>query len=321
MITNTTELEWALRQIEGFEAALGALRDEVAATNPALFAVTSKGYERRIRALREDVVAFLRERPSEAPLHVSARGARVGQGVMPARLASLVLDGLQTTLLAIGRVFRDDNRVARDKKLRDVFGLNVVATAPGSFIFALDLAPRTQPHLMRDFDVGEQALAEMIDCINALRPGSEIELDVPRPVLSGLRKLADLVPLDVQVIEVMYVRPEQTLTATLSEETKGTILSRLGEADLGPQTIKGVMIAINIEQKKCTVHSDDGAHIECSYEESLEDALIRAIKHRVEIAGLTEPFGRRKGGFRITHIERFRRLADDASREDDYGEE
>lgn len=308
MITNPTELEWALRQIEGFEAALDALREEIAASNPALFAVTSKGYERRIRALREDVVAFLRGRPSEAPLYVSARGARVGEGIMPARLAAQLLDGLQTTLVAIGRRFREENRLPRSTRLRDVMGLNVVATASGSFVFALDLAPRSQRLLMRDYDVGEQALAEMINYINALTPTATSAGEVPRPVLLGLRKIADLVPSDVREIELKYVGPERTLTAALSETTSGAILSRLGEGDLGPQTVKGVMVGIDVDQKKCVVHSDEGPRVSCDYEESLEDSLIRAIKHRVEIAGLTEPRERPRGGFRVTRIERFRRL-------------
>jgi hypothetical protein len=307
MITNTTELEWALQQIEGFEAALDALREEIAASNPALFAVTSRGYERRIRALREDVVAFLRDRPTEAPLYVSARGARVGQGIMPARLAAQLLDGLQTTLLAIGRRFREEDRLPKTTRLRDVMGLNVVATASGSFVFALDLAPRAQRVLMRDYDLGEQALAEMISYINSLTTTAPAR-GVPRAVLLGLRKIADLVPSDVREIELKYVGPERTLTAALSETASQVILSRLGEGDLGPQTVKGVMVGIDVEQKKCTVHSDEGLRIGCDYDESLEDSLIRSIKHRVEIAGLTEPVERPRGGFRITRIERFRRL-------------
>lgn len=310
MITNANELEWALDQIERFEQALDALRNEIGASNPALFAVTSKAYEQRLRVLQQDVVAFLRERPGEAPLHVVARGRQVGHGIMPTRLAAQLLDGLQGTLYAIGRLFRDSNRIARTARLRELFGLNLVATAQGSFVFALDLAPRAQPKLMRDFDVGEEALAEMIGYINALSPDAAAAPDVPRPVLLGLRRLTDLVPSDVREIEVNYVGPQRTLTAALSESTKGAVLSRLGEADLGPQTIKGVMVGIDVDQKKCVVHRDEGPRISCDYEETLEDSLIRAIKHRVEIAGLTEPVERPRGAFRITRIERFRRLPD-----------
>jgi hypothetical protein len=308
MLETPNELEWALDQIERFESALGALREQLADTNPALYAVTSKAYEQRIRSLRDDVIAFLRERPAGAPLRVVARGASVGHGVIPAKLAAQLLNGLRSTLLAVGQQLRDRQLVPPDVKLREVFDLNLVATAMGSFVFSLDLAPATQPTLFSEYHFGELGLEELAGYVNALDPATGGGADVPPSVLSGLSKLSEVLSEGVQEVEISYSGPTRSFSARLGQESRDTIRARLGGEDLGPQTVKGVLVAIDIEKKQCSIQTGKSRRVNCAYDDRLEDRLIRALKRRVEIAGPTEST-RAGRAFHITRIERFRQIA------------
>jgi hypothetical protein len=198
-----------------------------------------------------------------------------------------------------------------------MFGINLIATMPGSFIFALDLVTRTQPTLWGDYDMGEQALADMSNYITEL--GNEVahSTGIPRPVLAGLKKLSECLDSDLQEIEIKYSGKSRVFSASLSTKSRERILSALGEIGLGPQTIKGRMIEINIEKRHCILTTNEGRHISCSYDPELEDQLIRSIKHNVEIAGQTEPIYRPVGGFRIIRIERFRRIKEQIEEDDD----
>jgi hypothetical protein len=312
MITTTNELEWALDQIQKYEAMLDALRKRLA-DNPQLLAVTSKAYEQRLRVLHSDVVAFLRERPGEAPLHVAARGTEVGHGIIRAKAAALLLDGMRRAFSAMGSVYRQRNLLPHDVALREVFSLNLVATTSGSFVFSLDLAPRTQPSLFADYEWGERALEELAGYVSALRPGDEAAPDVPPSVLAGLGRLSEVLDQGVDEVEIEYRSASKAFSACMGRETREAILSRMGGGTLGPQTIKGELFEINTKTAKCRILTE-GRTIICDYEESIEAALIRSLKHWVEIAGPTAGAG---GRLRITRIESFRRITPPRHTDDD----
>jgi len=199
--------------------------------------------------------------------------------------------------------------------LDPVFDLNLVATTAGSFVLSLDLAPRAQPPLLSEFDVGEEALEEMAGYVEALTL-STYHSEIPRAVLVGLNTLAEVLDAGVSELQLQYAGRARSFDVTLVEETRHAIRTRLGEEDLGPQTIKGIAVAIDIESKECTIHADEGPRVKCSYEDALESDLIRALGHRVEIAGQTKP-RHRPIGFDITRIERFRRLPKAPEADDD----
>lgn len=61
MSDNADELEVALRNLRAVQKALDALREELQAAHPALFASASRAYRRRIRELQAVINAEVRE--------------------------------------------------------------------------------------------------------------------------------------------------------------------------------------------------------------------------------------------------------------------
>ena len=71
MIANGTELTVALHNLHILEQGLQALRDQLAASNPDLLAVTAETYTRRIKLLQTEVAGYLYQHPSDVSLITS----------------------------------------------------------------------------------------------------------------------------------------------------------------------------------------------------------------------------------------------------------
>jgi hypothetical protein len=63
--SNEAQLNEALRQLAVYSEALERLRDELADTNPGLFADAAPGYLARMRRIRVDIQAWLKAHATE----------------------------------------------------------------------------------------------------------------------------------------------------------------------------------------------------------------------------------------------------------------
>lgn len=68
MIANMVELRVTTRQLRLMELGLRSLRERLESSNPWLFNITKKAYERRIALLQAEIVQYLAEHPADVSL-------------------------------------------------------------------------------------------------------------------------------------------------------------------------------------------------------------------------------------------------------------
>lgn len=313
MITNPTQLEVAVERLHTYQRMLESLRADLREKNSSLFPLMSEGYTKRIEVLQEEIIGYLRERPAESPVSVRLSGPLMRPGVVRATLVGNLIIGLQSALYQVGRLASTEESEGDEtqavKGLRSLFALNLIATAPGSFILAMDLAPRQQLSLLDEYDAAAAAVERLIGYVNELEENPEVYTgDVP--TLRGLQKVASLVKRDVEAIEILYRDKGRRSEAVFNSVVRERIDHLLGAPAEGEKTVRGQLIEINVENNTCKIHPAGESPVDCAYEEDLEDDLISAIKREISMAGQFVETGR-AGRYRITKIERFRVLDDE----------
>jgi hypothetical protein len=309
MISNATELEVAFGNLRACEDALEQLRADLQRSNPSLFPAVSGTYLHRIQALHEDIFAYLREHPAEAPLKVRLSGAAVRAGTVRVGLLAKLLEALQAALLHEGRAVSSAEPGGAGQKrtvsLRALLGLNLVATHTGSFVLAMDLAPR-QLALFEEYDLAERAVTRLIDHVAELQRDQE-EFSGGKSLLRALDKLATFIqPRKLDAVEIQYRRDTVTREATMTPAARKTVDRLLGRPREGEETIRGLLVSIDIEKNKCHLHPEGEGHVACDYTEDIEDDLILAVKKKVEVGGMMRTAPDRPDRRLITEIRRFR---------------
>ncbi len=314
MIANATQLEVALEQLATFQRMQEAMRRHLQETGSTLFPIISEGYSRRIEELQEEIIEYLRERPAESPVAVRMSGPMMKPGIVRATLVSSLITGLQSALYRVGKSVSSEHEIEDAVQgLQSTFGLNLIATAPGSFVLAMDLAPRQQLSLFDEYDVASSAVEKLIEYVNELQVGPQDYTGDPS-TLRGLQKIASLVRRDVERIEILYHDRGRRAEAVFDSVVRGRIEYLLGAPDESERTVRGQLVQINVENRTCRVHPTGQTLVTCDYDESLEEDLISALKRKVELAGEFDIVP--SGNYRITRIERFRVLdTDDADLE------
>ena len=313
VIVNATQLDTALEELSTLQRMQEAMRLHLQQTGSSLFPAVSEGYSKRAADLQEEIIEYLRERPAETALSVRLAGPLMQHGVIRATLAGNLIAGFQSALYQVGRLVGskdgDEGEAQKIEGIRTVLGLNLVATAPGSFILAMDLAGRHQPTLFEEYDTASFAITQLIHHVNELRENPE-DYTGDRPVLRGLRKVATLVKNEVETIEVVYRDEQHYAEAVFDPVIKERIEYLLGAPKEGERTVRGTLIEINIENNTCKVHPAGEFPVDVDYEESLEDDLIGGLKQEIEMAGQFIDSAR-PGRYKITKIERFRVLGEE----------
>lgn len=318
MITNTSELEIAFHDLQAVEEALELVRKELMETNPSLFPLVSHTYIHRMRSLQSDIFAYLRERPADAPLRVRLTGPGVPQGALKVSILARFLQALQQVVYHEGKIvsasLSDRREPSEPKVLRSLLGLNVIATEVGSFVLALDLAPR-QLNLFEDYDLAEKTIVQLFGHLSELSDPHQ-EFSAGKPLLRSLDQLAALIqPNKIASIDLEYHWQSQRQKASITLPTRKKIDSLLGRPSEGEETVHGTLVSINIERDRCTIRPEGQEVVECGYSDEIEDDLILAIKKQVEVSGIIEgqpDLGQRR---RIKHIHRFRIVGEDEAEE------
>lgn len=310
MITNATQLQGALEHLATLQRMQEAMRVHLQETDPSFSPTVSEGYTRRIESLQEEIIEYLRERPAESALSVRLSGPSMQPGIIRATVIGNLISGLQAALYQVGRLTgSEDSEEGQARKIegiRSVLGLNLVATAPGSFILAMDLPGRYQTAFFEQYDIASSTLERLVGHVNELRESPDY-YSGDRPTLRGLQKVADLVKGDIETIEIVYRDERRHAETVFDPSVKQRIEYLLGAPKEGERTIRGRLIEINVENHTCKVHPEGEAAVNCDYAESLEDDLIAGLKRKIEMAGqFRESTG--SGIIRITKIERFRVL-------------
>lgn len=312
MIVNATQLEVALEQLATFQRMQEAMRLHLQEKGSASFPVISEGYSRRIESLQEEIIEYLRERPAESPVAVRLSGPTMKPGIIRATLVSNLISGLQSALYRVGRVISTEHTEEDTVQgLHSTFGLNLISTAPGSFILAMDLAPRQQLSLFDEYDVASSAIEKLIGHVNELQQGPQEYTGDPT-TLRGLQKVASLIKREVERIEILYHDRGHQAEAVFDSVVRGRIEYLLGAPEDNERTVRGELVQINVENRTCRVHPTGQALVTCDYDEILEEDLISALGREVELAGEFDIVT--SGNYRITKIDRFRVLdAEDAN--------
>lgn len=308
MITNPTQLEATVYQLNRFREMLEAMRLHLEKTNPSLFPSLSEGYLKRIKSLEDEIIQYSSREIAETPLTLSIAGPTIESGVIKVGLASKLISAFQTALNQIaGQIESPHDNINIMEGLRSQIGLNLVATSPGSFIFAMDLESR---QLIREWDMGILAIEKLLQHANELEENHEAYTG-NRSVLRGLRKIASIVNIKkgVKVIEVTYRENNGNNSirkASFTSIVRDHIDYLLGAPKEGEKTIEGMLIEINIENNTCKIHPEGQTPVNCDYEELLENDLIAALKQNIQMAGQFIPLDWPPGHFKITKIERFK---------------
>lgn len=311
MITNAVQLEGVLEYMATLQRMQEAMRVHLQETDPSFFPTVSEGYTTRIGELQTEIIEYLRERPSESALSVRLAGPTMQTGVIRASLISNLITGFQSALYQVGRHVGSSEEVPEGQEqkiegIRSVLGLNLLATAPGSFILAMDLPGHHQPTLFEEYDTASAVLEQLIDHVNELR-GSPAQYTGDRPTLRGLQKVSTLVKREVETIEVDFHDEHRHVQTVFDPVVRERIEYLLGAPKEGERTIQGTLIEINIKTNTCKVEPEGEREVIADYDEGLEDDLIAGVKQRIEMAGQFTETGT-SGSYRITKIERFRLL-------------
>lgn len=309
MITNETQLAVAQQRLNSYRQMLETTRRHLQDTGSSLFPNVSEGYLRHIEELQDEIIVYLREHPAESALSVRLSGPTMESGIIKATLAGNLIAGFQSALYQVGKLTALEATEGETRKIegiRSILGLNLVATAPGSFILAMDFEPRQEPELFDEYDVASSSIERLIDYVNELQKDPQ-DYTGDLPTLRGLQKVATLVRRNVETIEVVYRNEWRHAEAVFDSVVRERIEYLLGAPKEDEKTVTGTLIEINIENNTCKVHPAGEAPVDVDYEENLEDDLIAGLKQEIEMAGqfveTTRP-----GRIKITKIERFRIL-------------
>jgi hypothetical protein len=95
---------------------------------------------------------------------------------------------------------------------------------------------------------------------------------------------------------------------SLQDDIFAYLNKNLAVSPVGEETVKGILISIDIERNTCRIRPEGEGVVSCGYAEDIENALITAVKKQVEVSGVIVPFSRTSDLRRIRHIERLRVL-------------
>lgn len=308
MILNTTQLNVSIAQLQKLRNMLEGMRLQLAKSNPSLFPSVSEGYLSRIEVLEDDIISFLRENPVDSPLKIRVQGPSIKHGVIKATLASKLISGIQSAIYQLGgsseREASEQGDLPQIRGLRQSLGLDLVATAAGSFILAMDLRWEQRP-LFPEQDPASIAIGKLVAHVNEIHESPE-SFSGDRQSLRGLKKISEVIKAGVESIEIAYHLADFQVDATINPIVRDRINFLLGEPKKGEKTVRGSLIAIDTENNTCTVHPLGQPRVNCDYDEALEDELVAALRKEIEMAGQFIPLDRPVGHFKITKIERFR---------------
>lgn len=309
MITNETQLAVAQQRLNSYRQMLETTRRHLQDTGSSLFPSVSEGYLRHIEELQDEITAYLREHPAESALSVRLSGPMLKSGIIRATLVGNLISGFQSALYQVGKLTASEAAEGGTRKIegiRSVLGLNLVATAPGSFVLAMDFEPRQEPELFDEYDIASSTMERLIDHVNEIQKDPQ-DYTGDFPTLRGLQKVAALVKRNVETIEVVYRNNQHHTEAVFDSVVRERIEHLLGSPRENEKTVRGTLVEINIVNNTCKVHPTDEAPVDVDYEESLEDDLVSGVKQEIEMAGQFIETAR-PGHIKITKIERFRIL-------------
>lgn len=286
MITNPTHLENAFKQLSSFQDMLEAMRRHCYETQSPLFPIVSEGYLRRITELQTEIMEYLRERPADAPLRVRVQGPGVKHGIIKATFVSRLLAALQSAMYHIGGLISqktDEDILSSSESLRSILSLDMVATAPGSFILVMDIPPRQQQSVF-GYNIAEATVEQIIKYIQEIYQESTL-YSGDQITLQTLSKVANLVGEGIETIDISYALNNSILEAHMTPTVRDRIDYLLSIRVAEVRTVTGVLIEIDTEQDSCKIKLDDQTIARCRFDEELEDRLLAVMKCRLEISG------------------------------------
>ena len=311
MITNSEQLNASYRYLEKLENLLENARKYYENKNSSMFPVISKSYISEIKKTHSLISDYLINMQTvDSPLKIRISGHLLKSGKIKASVATNLLNGIQYALYNIGsKTYQDTQEIyyTLDTGKKKLLSLNLVATQPGSFIFALEME-ESQGSLFEDSLISK-SISNLINSVNDILISPK-EYKGTIYTLRSLYKIANIIKNEIEEIEISFKTETYSLETKFNPTVKERIKYLLGGPERGEKTITGKLIEINIENNTCKVHPENENPIICEYDESLEDELILAIKKDIEMAGEFEQLSK-PGKIKMTKINSFRIIDDD----------
>ncbi len=280
MIENAAGLGAARRKLELLEQAHESLRLQLRDENPSLLPVVSAGYTHGIHKLRGEIEEYLASQKVKAPLQMrllgpGAQGGRVSAGTLAKALAAFQ-ELLRREAKALG-----DSVVRR----RGDVDLTLVASAPGSFIVAMEVGEGGQRSLFPEDTVSERAVRRAFVAMRQLGTAGTPDEDDVRPLarLAGLLNEGG-----IEGIEFSYGAERETEVAALTLAMRDRLQRLLLPNDVPERRVRGMLISLNVEENVCRLRPHGQRAVRCRYAETIEDDVIAALKREVEVVGDVE---------------------------------
>jgi len=163
--------------------------------------------------------------------------------------------------------------------------LELVGYRPGSVQVDLELT-RGEPELFEEYQIGQQSLEHLIQGIDSLGKeplGTPLYFD--QGVLLTLEDLGRNLSSGIDTIDYNLQEDGKVTKASFNPVIRDRAVKLLQEPTKGMTNIQGILLELNLERQTCLIFPTKREPVKCSYEEEIENILIEALRHRVQVSG------------------------------------
>ena len=164
--------------------------------------------------------------------------------------------------------------------------LEIVAIHEGSFKLALDLR-RDEQELLPGFDVGVQAVSELMQGFEAIEEGLPLPRTLDQGVLMALREAGQIFERGVEVVHINSPINTRTPRVKYTKKTREKIISNIRLFEQALTEVEGRLLMIDVKEDalRCRLHPSTGEAILCSFDDSMTEQVLRYMRHFTRIRG------------------------------------
>ncbi len=211
----------------------------------------------------------------------------------------LVASRLQDGLERIALVLRGQRGSGRGRRPEDVVArtrLEVVRLGPGGSV-ALELTlkePASEQLGAFEADLGRRALRSLVEGIEVLSREHRLPPGWDLSVLADWREIATLHSRGIERIELagaaLLGEERWQGRAVLEPTVQEVIAELLRPRQTERRTVRGRLLMADFKEAglRCRVHPAAGPAVDCTFDESLKEAILRALTQHVAVTGEAE---------------------------------
>jgi len=171
------------------------------------------------------------------------------------------------------------------KAMQVLSALEIVSMGEGCFELSLDL--RRNGQQFPGWDIGEQAIYELLSGLKAIDEDKELPVNYDQSVLIPLREAGKVID---RGIERIYINSRGTFgetSVTYEQPIREKIITRISKYEHSYAIVEGRLLMLDVEEDKlrCRLRPSTGEPIQCSYDEDLANQLMRFLRQFVQARG------------------------------------